>query len=87
MTSTPTRRTNTVLRHVAREMNATVAILEAASDVEQTHPDARYAYRAVALELRRLSRIVLGDIGEEQEEVEVVPLHNPAEVPAEPVPA
>jgi hypothetical protein len=88
-----TRYTNAA-RHVADQMGATVNILETASDQPGTHPDVRYAYRAVALELRRLRLEVLGDItprngdiGEEQEEVEVVPLHNPAEVPSQPVPA
>jgi hypothetical protein len=82
-----TRYTNAA-RHVADQMGATINILETASDQHEVHPDARYAYRAVALELRRLSRIVMGDIGDpaEQEEWEIEPLTVP--VPEQPkVPA
>lgn len=80
-------------RHVADQMGATINILETASDQHDVHPDARYAYRAVALELRRLSRIVMGDIGEETREIEAepveIPTTTPITVPAprEPVPA
>jgi hypothetical protein len=90
MTSTPTARAHAALRHVSDQITASAALLDAASDTQTCH-HATAAYRGCAIEFRRLARILMGDLGEEQEEVEVVPLHNPAEVPTtaprEPVPA
>lgn len=85
MTSNIRTRHAHAARHCAHEMARTIAILEAA-DVEGVHPDARYAFRAIALELQRLSKIILGDIGEGAEEWEIEPISTPAEIP-QPVPA
>lgn len=53
-------------------------------------PQARGIAAAEAIAWTQFARVVMGDIGEEQEETEVVPLHNPAEEPLTvptPVPA
>jgi hypothetical protein len=71
-------------RYVAGRLDATRAILDATAEVEDVHPDARYTCRAVALELLKLRRIVMGDIGDpaEQEEWEIEPIVVP--VPEQP---
>lgn len=76
------QRLNNAVRHVTNQLTAAAVLFEAASDVE-TCPHARAMARAAALELRRLSRIVAGDIGEEQTEIEAEPLEVPGTVPTE----
>lgn len=83
MTSNIRTRHANAARHCTAELARTITILEAA-DVAGVHPDARYAFRAIAIELRRLSKIIAGDIGEGAEEWESEPITTPVEVPAEP---
>lgn len=85
MTSNPTRRFEIASQFVRDQLEATATILDNAEGCDH----ARANNTLVAIELRRLSRIVAGDIGEKTREVEApAPLDVPITQPTEaPVPA
>lgn len=84
MTSNTRTRHINAARHIATQLNTSAAILDANAEVT-TCTTAADTMRACSLEFRRLSRIVMGDIGEEQTEIESEPAEVPTTVPAEPV--
>jgi hypothetical protein len=83
MTSKPRTRYTTAARHISQQLHASAVILDANAELA-TCPTARDTMRVCAEEFRRLARILLGDIGEEQTEIESEPVEVPVPVPAEP---
>lgn len=85
MTSTPTTRATKALHHVHDQLTASALILETNAESPESCKQGADTMLACALEFRRLARILMGDIGEEQTEIESEPAEMPITVPAEPV--
>lgn len=83
MTSNPRTRYTNAARYITNQIGHTVTTLE--NPANATCPHAYTNNTLVALELKRLQRIILGDIGEEQTEIESEPTELPTTVPAPPV--